>query len=186
MKTLRALLLIVLMAGCSTFRPIIDDTRYFVLSPAPRQEFPGKPIVIGISHIELPEYLRKREIAWRSSNQEIHYAPNLQWGEQIEKMIGRVLSSDMDALFAQDYRRTEVQAEITVSFSHFESDETGKVTIEAAWVIRYSSGNLARGSAKLSSAGPALLKDPAGTAAELSTGLGNLGAQILKIIQSTP
>ncbi len=185
MKILCPIVLLVLISGCSSLRPVKDQTRYFVLSPA-QQALPGKTDSIGIAHIELPEYLRKREIAWRSGGEEIHYASTLQWAEPLDKMIGRVLAANMGALLAPNYRRGEVQAEVTLSFSHFESDEGGQVTIEANWTIRNSSGNTTRGHAKLSSEGPVLLKEPAAMTAALSSGLANLSAEILKTIPDKP
>src|SRR5689334_8883341 len=151
MKTLWAIALILLIAASSSLRPVVDQTRYFLLSSTPPQQTLAKQGTIGISHIELPEYLQKREIAWRSGDQETRYAANLQWGEPLERMIGRIVASDMGALLAPDFRRGEVQAEISISFSHFESDETGKVTVEATWTIRYPSGNPTRCHTNLSS-----------------------------------
>lgn len=185
MKTLRAIILLVLICGCSSLRPVKDQTRYFVLSPAEKQS-PDKSDRIGIAHIELPEYLRKREIAWRSGDEEIHYASTLQWAEPLDKMIARVLAANMRAVLAPNYRRGEVEAEISVSFSHFETDESGETTIEANWTIRNSSGNPTRGHTKFSSQGPTLLKEPAATTAQLSSGLAKLGAEILKTIPDMP
>lgn len=184
MKTLRAAVVIALLSACASLRPVVDQTRYFALSPRVQQEAPLNPLTIGLTHIELPDYLRNREMSWRSGDQEIHYAPNLQWAEPLDKMIARALAAELGAVLAPNYRRTEIQKEISISFTRFESDQSGQVTLDAIWTIRLNNGTFTRHETKISSPGPALLKDPAGAVAKLSNVLSQMSREIRNSAES--
>lgn len=101
---LGALALVGLFSGCTLFRSVPDDTRYFLLSaPVPKisnVRAPGSAtnaVTLGIRRVDMPSYLRTKSIAFRPGGTEVRYARSIRWGEPIDQGIARVLQLGLAA-----------------------------------------------------------------------------------------
>ena len=148
------------LPGCLSFQPPEDRTRYYILAPlaTPAQApapvvagagaGPGTPAgwAVGIGRIELPEYLQRKQIAVRRGEHEILYFEGVYWAERPDRAIQRVLGDDLALLLGShhavlsSWRRNEVKAEVYVTVQRFESDEQGRVVLEARWRITHPGG----------------------------------------------
>jgi uncharacterized lipoprotein YmbA len=147
----------IVLSGCSSFSPVVDETRYYVLKPSscePVAATVPNGNAVGLGRIELADYLLPKQIALRTSDGEIRYSANLQWAERLDKGIQRVLTANLTCWLGprnavlSTWRRSDVSAELYVSIQRFESDETGKVTLEALWTLMSpATGKIVRASA---------------------------------------
>lgn len=178
------------LTGCLNLKPVTDPTRFYVLSAVPA----GTPdtvgahgdLAVGLGRVDLPAYLLDRRIALRQGANEIDYSEYYQWAERLDKGLQRVLGADLSSLLASNrvvlsaWQRGEVRAEVYVSVQRFESDELGRVVLEARWQIASPGGEktLHAGHSRITRQGPVLRADPDGAVGELSQALAELSRQI--------
>ena len=141
----RALLVAATLAGgCTFLEPQPDTTRFYVLAalaePAP--EAPKSP-ALGIGPVQLPAYLGRFEMAYRSTTTEVRYVQGERWAEPLDEGVARVLSENVAALLGSDrvvvlpsLRRTDLDLEVPVEVLRFEPTADGQVTLVARWSVR--------------------------------------------------
>ncbi len=195
------------LPGCLNFQPPEDRTRYYILAPLATPDpastsgpvvagaGPGTPAgwAVGIGRIELPEYLQRKQIAVRRGDHEILYSEGVYWAERPDRAIQRVLGDDLALRLGSQHavlsswRRNEVKAEVYVSVQRFESDEQGRVVLEARWRITHPGGETTweSGVSRIARTGPAPAKDPAGAVATLGGALADLGGEIATAMRSS-
>jgi uncharacterized lipoprotein YmbA len=179
-----------LVSGCLNFKPAIDTTRFYVLmplvAPTPGGAACDQALAVGISRIDLPEYLQQKRIVFRKGQSQIQYCESSHWAERLDKGIQRVLGANIASLLGSTnvvlsaWRRSEVQAEVYVSVQRFESDEQGWVVLEAQWRITNPGAEETGRSdfSKIIKQGPAPGTDPGGAVAALSNALADLSREI--------
>ncbi len=179
-----------LFFGCSSVRPVVDRTRFYVLTSLPSQPDSitpaGKSLAIGVGRVEVPDYLLPKQIALRRGNGEIHYSETLQWAERLDKGIQRVLGANLASLpgsanqVLTTWRRQDVSAEVYVSVQRCETGEGGEVVLETRWRVASPGAETTwrTGLAQITKKGPALASNPDGAVATLSEALADLSRQI--------
>lgn len=181
---------ILVLCGCSSLTPVVDRTRFYILTPLPSRPagvlVSSEGLTIGIGRVDLPDYLLPKQIALRKANSEIRYAETLQWAERLDKGIQRVLGVNLAYLLGPTnqvltiWRRNEVRAEVYVSIQRFESDDHGEVTLETCWRIT-SPGAEETWQTRFSrivKEGPSLAVNPDGAVERLGEALGDLSREI--------
>ena len=97
------------LAGCSTFSPRPDPSRFFTLSSLPQVEQatlknstrPEK-MLLGIGPVKFPSYLDRQEIVVRSAQNRFDVSENDRWAEPLQENFARVLSENLTLLLDTD------------------------------------------------------------------------------------
>jgi uncharacterized lipoprotein YmbA len=182
------------LGGCANLKPVVQNVRYFVLSPSAP---PDSPVVhvdqpLGLGAVVVPGYLLQNRLAIRRSNNEIRYAENLQWAERLDKNIQRVLAANLRShlgssnIYLSAWRREEVSAEVHVSLDRFEIDEHGNALLEAKYLITSSGSEKTKrtGASKISRQGTSVSANPDEAVATLSAALAALSREIADALSS--
>jgi uncharacterized lipoprotein YmbA len=108
-SALRNALMVFLLAGCSTFSPRPDPSRFFTLSSLPPVEQASQKnstirekMFLGIGPIKFPGYLNRQEIVVRSAQNRFEVSENDRWAEPLEENFARVLSENVALLLNTD------------------------------------------------------------------------------------
>jgi len=94
--------LILLLAGCNIIPPPLSDpTRYYVLdAPATAgsgDTVPAGSLRLGLKAIEVPAYLRGREMVLRDGANEVYLEDYARWAETLQAGLTRVLKRELQA-----------------------------------------------------------------------------------------
>jgi uncharacterized lipoprotein YmbA len=148
MKTREWLILVALalrlLPGCSFLKARSDPTRYFVLTSAePTAPVTAAPIVVGVEHIELPEYLMRPELVTRTAENQLAIAEYDRWGEPLKDGFSRTLRRDLENQLGTGHvimapfdptNRPALTLELDVR--RFERVGNVAAVLEARWTIR--------------------------------------------------
>jgi uncharacterized protein len=98
-----------LVAGCGTFSPRPDPSRFFTLSSLPQVEQATlknstKPerMFLGIGPIKFPSYLDRQEMVVRSAQNRFDVSEHDRWAEPLQENFSRVLSENLALLLDTD------------------------------------------------------------------------------------
>lgn len=178
--------LLLLLTGCSTFRPVEDRSRFYILADAPceRSGTPSPTGAIAIADPEIAEYLKPKAIAIRSGSAEVKYSDQYFWAERLDVAIQQAFVRNMaltNVIFSA-WRRESVALEIYVRIDRFDVDETGAAMLRAHHrIIRPETPNMQhRGISEFSRKGPPLANNPSGAVESLSLLVGDLSCELLK------
>jgi uncharacterized lipoprotein YmbA len=97
------------LAGCGTFSPRPDPSRFFTLSSLPQVEQatlknstrPEK-MFLGIGPIKFPSYLDRQEIVVRTAQNRFEVSEHDRWAESLQENFSRVLSENLALLLNTD------------------------------------------------------------------------------------
>ena len=106
---LRSVVLALSLAGCGTFSPRPDPSRFFTLSSLPEVEQgrlknstrPEK-MFLGIGPIKFPGYLDRQEIVVRTAQNRFEVSEHDRWAESLQENFSRVLSENLALLLDTD------------------------------------------------------------------------------------
>lgn len=138
------ILLALCLSGCSVFKPVTDESRYYVLTDLPGKapRALGAPLV-GLERIELPEYLNRPELVARLGNNQLKIYENERWGEPIKDGIGRTLRRDLAVMLGAERIdeppwSTDGPPALVVEVELRRFERTGEhaVELEATWLLR--------------------------------------------------
>ena len=132
------------MPGCIDLSPQPDSTRFYVLNGPTENVLSGKPGVlqIGITRVEVPEYLRTPKMVVRQSEFEVVNSESHRWAEDFDRSLGRIVAAHIGA--RPFVRRVDVvpwdeapehDFRIALRFDRFEGDAAGNVRLRAKWTI---------------------------------------------------
>jgi len=138
---------LVSLAGCPSFSPQPDRSRFFSLTPQVQPESDEKnsgldQVFLGVGPVRLPGYLNRDELVTRVSQNRFDVAQNDRWIEPLEDNFSRVLTQDLHALLKNERivrypwpnsRRITHQVEIEVL--RFEPLPGQEVELAARWTI---------------------------------------------------
>ena len=138
---LSALLLSVLGA-CASSPPV----RYYSLDPIDTQfqEDPDDAIMLGLGPIRMPDYLNRSQIVWRGESSAVMVDEFSHWSEPLATSMLRVVSADVDNLIQgvvvvvfpyEPFVRDQVDYRLIGDVHRFETDPSGRVTLEVQWGI---------------------------------------------------
>jgi uncharacterized lipoprotein YmbA len=108
----------------------------------------GSPeLAVSVGPIELPDYLRRRQIVRRAQANELRASDAEIWGEDLAAGFTRVLGEDLSALIPTDRITTFPEHEalrpdyrLIVVVERFEPDADGVVRLDARWRLVRSDG----------------------------------------------
>lgn len=142
-------LLGLLFAGCGTFSPRPDPSRFFTLSALRQVEEASlknsnKPekMLLGIGPIKFPGYLDRHEIVVRSAQNRFEVSENDRWAEPLQENFVRILSQNLAVLLNTDLittypwppaNRPRYQVEIEVL--RFEANNDRNAQLFARWAV---------------------------------------------------
>jgi len=123
--------------------------RFYVLSPiassvAETTNISGfsQKIVIGISPVTLPKYLRKSQIVTRTGSNELHLAEYDRWAGKIEEDIGRVITENLGHILGTDKVVSsasmvpiDLDYTIKIDIIRFDGRLGGDLELFAQWTI---------------------------------------------------
>ncbi len=97
------------LAGCGTFSPRPDPSRFFTLSSLPqvaqaslKNSTGPEKMFLGIGPIKFPGYLDRQEIVVRSGQNRFEVSEIDLWAEPLEENFSRVLSENLALLLNTD------------------------------------------------------------------------------------
>jgi uncharacterized lipoprotein YmbA len=128
---------------------------FYVLSPEAATEFElqkgsgdSSEVVIVISPVSLPKYLKKSQIVTRTGNNELDLAEYDRWVGKIEEDIGRVIAENLSHILATDkvlsYPSMDVIAldyNIKIDIKRFDGRLGGDIELIARWAVFDAQGN---------------------------------------------
>lgn len=183
MKAIATLLLLAL-AACSSLKPVVDRSRFFVLTEVKcaHSEAGSAAPAIGIAKVELPEYLRSRPIAVRVGNDEIKLSDTYFWAERLDASIPRILARDMSLtnVYFSAWKRDAVALEIYLAVEEFDISETGTATLRVRYRITTPAGSqtLYSDVAEFSRHGASLADNPSVAVESLAGVISDLSCEI--------
>lgn len=136
-----------------------ESSRFYVLSPVaatelelPKASGKGSDMIIGISPISLPKYLKKSQIVTRTGNNEVHLAEYDRWAGKIEEDIGRVIAENLSHILATDnvlpYPSMDIitlDYNIKIDINRFDGSPGGDIDLIARWALFDGKGNTLSG-----------------------------------------
>jgi len=180
------------MTGCSAFKSVSVQERYFVLSP--RVSGGATPVAgpattglaVGVGRVRVAAYLMPKAVAVRAGPNEVQYAETLFWAERLDKGAQRVLAMNLAELLPQATLKSypwpsdASLVEVRVQLDRFDVDQDGQGLLEATWQIRVAEAETAlrSGRSHFTLAGPAPSAHPDGAVATLSGLLGRLSEEL--------
>lgn len=138
-RLLPLLLAAALGAGCAGSAPV----RYYLIDAEPgpvlRRE---DPLALAIVDLEVPRYLERFQLATRSTDNELAYAADHQWGEPLRKMLLRVLAEHLAVVLSTpDVATPEARLasrpdlRLQVHLERFERGADGFVELRGRWQL---------------------------------------------------
>ena len=137
------------LAGCGTFSPRPDPSRFFTLSSLPqvaqaslKNSTGPEKMFLGIGPIKFPGYLDRQEIVVRSGQNRFEVSEIDLWAEPLQENFSRVLSENLALLLNTDLimiypwspaNRPRYQVEIEVLRLEANSERNGQLS--ARWSV---------------------------------------------------
>lgn len=186
------------LAGCGTFSPRPDPSRFFTLSSLRQVEEASlknsnKPekMFLGIGPIKFPGYLDRHEIVVRSAQNRFEVSENDRWAEPLQENFARILSQNLAVLLNTDLiiiypwppvNRPRYQVEIEVL--RFEANNERNAQLFARWAV-LDGGDKKIAVVKESRAvRNAKEKSTDGSVAALSEAVGDLSREIAETVSA--
>ena len=187
-----------LLAGCGTFSPRPDPSRFFTLSSLPEVEQarlknstrPEK-MFLGIGPIKFPSYLDRQEIVVRTAQNRFEVSEHDRWAEPLQENFSRVLSENLALLLDTDLiiiypwspaNRPSYQVEIEVLRLEANSERNGQLF--ARWSILDSANKKVAVVKESRVTRNAKEKSTDGSVAALSEAIGDLSREIATAVSA--
>lgn len=193
---------IMCLTACSlgtVLEPTKDPSQFYVLTPTDSSAR-GVPITysgtggarqleIGLGPVKFPAYLARPEIVTRSSPNQVDLSEINRWAEPLEKNFVSVLGQDLMILLGAHvttfpwYRPTNLDYQMTVDITRFDTDLKGTAQIIGRWEIKDPNHGDVLNSGEINLSDTARSEET--PAATLSRALGDLSAQLADAIRAT-
>ena len=187
-----------LLAGCGTFSPRPDPSRFFTLSSLPEVEQarlknstrPEK-MFLGIGPIKFPSYLDRQEIVVRTAQNRFEVSEHDRWAEPLQENFSRVLSENLALLLDTDLiiiypwspaNRPSYHVEIEVLRLEANSERSGQLF--ARWSILDSANKKVAVVKESRVTRNAKEKSTDGSVAALSQAVGDLSREIAAAVSA--
>jgi uncharacterized protein len=136
-----------LLPGCGFLKARSDPTRYYVLTSAePKEPATPAPLVLGIDHVELPDYLMRSELVTRTASNQLAISDYDRWGEPLKEGFARTLRRDLEndlgaghVIVAPFDPASRPNLTLDLEVRRFERVGSA-VVLEASWTIREGKG----------------------------------------------
>ena len=175
-----------LLPGCSFLKARSDPTRYFVLTSAePTAPVTPASIVVGVEHLELPEYLRRPELVTRTAENQLAISEYDRWGEPLKDGFARTLRRDLENqlgtghVIAAPFDPTNRPAlTLDIEVRRFERVGNAEAVLDARWTIRDGKSGAELETRDSRQRAPLPAADPNATVVALSHALTAFAAEI--------
>ena len=197
-SVLRITVITLLIAGCGTFSPRPDPSRFFTLSSLPeveqaRLKNSTRPerMFLGIGPIKFPSYLDRQEMVVRSAQNRFEVSEHDRWAEPLQENFSRVLSENLALLLDTDLiiiypwspaNRPSYQVEIEVLRLEANSERNGQLF--ARWSILDSANKKVAVVKESRVTRNAKEKSTDGSVAALSEAVGDLSREIATAVSA--
>ncbi len=132
--------LFVIVTGCASSGE--TPLRYYLIEPAGNTTAISSDLAIEIVDLDIPDYLERVQIAGRRSDNQLRFADNHQWGENLRKNLTRTFARNLSRQLgapdvgtpsqrsssAPDYR-------VKLFIEQFEQGTNGHVILSARWQL---------------------------------------------------
>jgi len=142
---LLAMVVSIVVGGCTLLAPRPDPSRFFVLSAistasnSPRDA----TLSVGVGPILVPDYLSRSALVIRTSPTEIRPLQIDLWAEPISLGVTRVVAQNLSVLLGTEriicfpaYAVTRADWQVQMELVRFELDTQNSATLTARWGIR--------------------------------------------------
>ncbi|MGI9318579.1 MAG: PqiC family protein [bacterium] len=146
-KKLILLVLVVLLVGCSGSAPVIH---YYVIDPVNSEaiaSLDGRSV--QILDLKIPQYLERFQIARRQSSNQLTFASDRQWGENLRKNLYRTMTRNLSDLLGTADVGSAISRSLSspdylvrVSIEAFEQGADGRVFVAARYQISNARGDV--------------------------------------------
>lgn len=186
------------LAGCGTFSPRPDPSRFFTLSTLPEVEQATlknstrpERMFLGIGPIKFPSYLDRQEIVVRTAQNRFEVSEHDRWAEPLQENFSRVLSENLALLLDTDLiiiypwspaNRPSYQVEIEVLRLEANSERNGQLF--ARWSILDSANKKVAVVKESRVTRNAKEKSTDGSVAALSEAIGDLSREIATAVSA--
>jgi uncharacterized lipoprotein YmbA len=138
---------LVSLAGCPSFSPQPDRSRFFALTAKAEADSAAdssglEQLSLGVGPVRIPGYLDREELVTRVAENRFDVAQNDRWIEPLEENLSRVLAQNLYTLLRSERivrypwpnsRRITHQVEIEIL--RFEPTAAREAQLSARWVI---------------------------------------------------
>jgi hypothetical protein len=140
------------VAGCPSFSPEPDRTRYFALTSEVRADGAAKnpglgDLWLGIGPVRIPGYLDREELVVRVAQNRFDVAQNDRWIEPLEESLSRILAQNLYALLGSERivrypwpNSRRITHQIEVEIFRFEPNSEGEAQLSARWAVLETAG----------------------------------------------
>jgi uncharacterized lipoprotein YmbA len=133
-------------AGCPSFAPTPDRTRYFTLTAQAEPGAAKNPglgeLWLGVGPIRIPGYLDREELVVRIAQNRFDVAQNDRWIEPLEESLSRVMAQNLYALLGSERivrypwpNNRRITHQVEVEIFRFEPTAEGEAHLSARWAI---------------------------------------------------
>jgi len=137
------------VTGCSKpFGGSDDPSRYYLLTPEPAQpsaqarSTAARGPIVGVSHVELSDHLKREEIVTRSAGNQVVLADLDRWAAEPESSIATVLAQNLSNMIPSDRvillpstRTIPLDYRVQVNIANFEQGPDGAIKLNANWQV---------------------------------------------------
>lgn len=134
------------------------EVREYVITPVPSNSLPDvgasggavaseMGLAIGVGPVELPSYLRRRQIVTREAESRLLSSEAHSWGEDLEASVARVLAENLSSLLPSNRVVTlpwqsagDLDYLVAVQIQRFERDAENVVHLDARWSLTRAKG----------------------------------------------
>lgn len=141
---------LLLLAGCTLLRPVVDATRFYVLSASEytpvSERGPDGGAVMGMARVRVARYLDAPGMAFRERGNSVFYSQTHRWAESLEHGVARMLAENLrhepavaHVVAYPAQRRPLPDYELHVSILRAEGviDNSGaRAAFQASWELR--------------------------------------------------
>ena len=186
------------LAGCGTFSPRPDPSRFFTLSSLPqvaqaslKNSTGPEKMFLGIGPIKFPGYLDRQEIVVRSGQNRLEVSETDLWAEPLQDNFSRVLSENLALLLNTDLiivypwspaNRPRYHVEIEVLRFEANSEHNGQLF--ARWSVLDGADKKVAVVKESRVIRNAQEKSTAGSVAALSEAVGDLSREIANAVSA--
>jgi uncharacterized lipoprotein YmbA len=137
----RALIVVVLLSGCSFFSKSKSTIYSLDRIPPAAVTSAARGVPFGIDNVELPPGLDRREIVMRQANHHLDIRPNELWSATLHDLVMHTLAFDLAArlpegmLILPGEAKPATMRTIEVSFEELAPGPDARVHLDAHWKV---------------------------------------------------
>ncbi len=148
MKTLLLFCLPLLLASCSTFKPVRDTSfRLLLDAKVPSRPLTSSRPAVAISRPTLPPYLDRQQIITRTTEGQLLVHESHLWSEPLNSGMARVIADNLRRLTGSttiqpvgDFVTLDYTSLVEIQVAQFDPDASGVLVFQCTWKIQPVAG----------------------------------------------